>query len=204
MTPSEGHPPVIGLLGGIAAGKSTVSEMFARLGATVVDADAIAHDVLDQAETRERITARWGGEVLNEDGRVDRDALARRVFGDAEETAALEAMTHPSIVANIRQQVLDACESADVVAVVVDAPLLLEAELDDLCSALVFIECPLAVRQARARARGWEDGEVERRENHQHSLRTKREIAHHTVDGSAPPQTTFQQVQQLWQETLGL
>ncbi|NQT87733.1 dephospho-CoA kinase [bacterium] len=204
MTPTESHPSVIGLLGGVAAGKSTVAGMFAELGATVIDADAIAHAVLDRPETRERIVARWGADVIGEDGKVDREALGHRIFIDAQDVAALEAMTHPAIVAATRQQVLDARGSDDAVAVVVNAPLLLEAELDDLCDLLVFIDCPTSVRLARVRERGWDEGELERRESHQHPLQTKREVAHRILDGSAPPETTFQQVQQLWQETLGL
>jgi dephospho-CoA kinase len=204
MSPDEGYRCVIGLLGGIAAGKSTVAGMFAQLGATVIDADAIAHEVLDKPDTRERIEARWGSEVIGDDGKVDHEALAQRVFDDAQEVAALEAMTHPAIVATMRQQVADSRESADVMAVVVDAPLLLESELDELCDVLVFVECPDHVRQARTHERGWSVEELERRESHQHPVQTKREIAHCVLDGNASPETTFQQVQQLWQETLGL
>jgi dephospho-CoA kinase len=204
MSPSEGHPPVIGLLGGIGAGKTTVAEMLEGLGATVVSADAIAHAVLERPQTRDRIVARWGDAVVGENGKIDRERLAERVFGEPQELAALEAITHPAIVAALRQQIDAARHSDETVAVVVDAPLLLEADLDGLCDVLVFVECPREARLARAAARGWDAGELERREGHQQPLGLKRERADVIIDGNASRETTFQQVQQLWRKTLGL
>jgi dephospho-CoA kinase len=204
MSPSEGNPPVIGLLGGIAAGKTTVAHMLVDLGATVVSADEIGHAVLERPETRERILARWGKEVQDEAGKVDRERLSERVFGDPHELGALEAITHPAILATMREQILQARKSPDVAAIVVDAPLLLEAELNGLCDALVFIECPSDVRVARAATRGWDASELDCRESHQQPLDAKRERARFIIDGSAPLETTLQQVQQLWQEILGL
>ena len=87
---------------------------------------------------------------------------------------------------------------------VVDAPLLVEADLDGLCDVLVFVECPRPVRVARASARGWDAAELDRREGHQQTLELKREHADVVIDGNATPDTTFRQVQQLWRRTLGL
>jgi len=204
MSPTEGQPPVIGLLGGIASGKTTVAEMLEQLGARVVSADVVAHAVLDRSNTRDRVVARWGDEVLGDDGKIDRDELGRRVFSDTQEIAALESITHPDIVAALRQQIADATRSEDVMAIVVDAPLLLEAELDGLCDLLVLVDCPTDIRRARAAARGWDPHELDRREGHQQPLELKRQRAQAVVDGNAPIETTLQQVQQLWQKTLGL
>lgn len=204
MSPSEGQSPVIGLLGGIAAGKTTVAEMLGRLGATVLSADAVAHTVLERPQTRERVVARWGGAVVGDNGKIDRERLAAEVFGEPQELAALEAITHPAIVATLRQQIDEACRSLDTVAVVVDAPLVLEADLDGLCDLLVFVECPRTVRVARAAARGWHAAELDQREAHQQPLKAKREQADVIIDGNAPLKTTFRQVQQLWRKTLGL
>jgi len=176
----ETDPPVIGILGGIAAGKTTVAKMLTELGATTISADEVAHRVLDKPAIRDRIAARWGREVLGESGHVDRDRLARVVFGNPEELAALEAITHPAIVAELRQRVAAARRSLETAAVVVDAPLLLEAELDGACDVLIFVDCPREVRLARAIARGWDAEELDRR----------------------PLESTFQQVQQLWQSLL--
>jgi len=87
------HCPVIGLLGGIAAGKSLVAQQLARLGAGVLDADQAGHDVLLQPEVVQAVVRRWGPEVLNPDGTVNRSRLAQLVFGNKEELKHLEAIT---------------------------------------------------------------------------------------------------------------
>ena len=204
MSPHGGHPPVIGLLGGIAAGKTAVAEMLAELGATLVSADAIAHAVLDRPETRDRIVARWGDGVLADHGRIDRERLAACVFGEPQELAALEAITHPAIVAALRRQIDQALRCEDTVAVAVDAPLLLEADLDGLCDVLVFVDCPREGRLTRAEARGWDAAELDSREGHQRPIELKRECADVIIDGNTSLETTFRQVQQLWRRTLGL
>jgi dephospho-CoA kinase len=202
MSPGKGHPPVIGLLGGIAAGKTAVAGMLAQLGATVVSADDIGHAVLDRPAIRARIVARWGADVLGEDGRVDRGQLARKAFADPQELLALEALMHPPILDAMRQQIAQARRSPAVRAVVVDAPLLVEAGLDRDCDVLVFVDCPREVRLARVAARGWEAGELDRREGRQQALDVKRQRARFILDAHAPFETTSQQVQQLWQEIL--
>jgi dephospho-CoA kinase len=202
MSPSKAHPVVLGFLGGIASGKTTVARMFADLGARVVSADELGHAVLAQPQIRGRIVARWGKEVLDEGGEVDRKKLGRRVFGDGEELRALEAITHPAILAEMRRQI-GAARRAAGVAVVVDAPLLMEADLDSLCDALVFLECPREARLARAVARGWDAAELERRERFQRPLEVKRRRASFILESGASLETTFQQVQELWQRLLG-
>jgi dephospho-CoA kinase len=204
MSSSQAPLPVVGLLGGIAAGKTTVAKMFEELGAKVVSADEIAHAVLNDPDTRQRILGRWGGEVLDPGGQVNRKALAERVFGDAEETAALEAITHPAIVARMREQVAAAQRSPDALAVVVDAPLLLEAELDSLCDVLIFVHCPRKIRGQRSSERGWDPEELARRERHQTLLETKRQRADYVIDNHGTPENTREQVDQLWHEALEL
>lgn len=204
MSSIEAPLPVIGLLGGIAAGKTTVAKMFEELGAKVVSADEIAHAVLNEPDTRQRVVGRWGREVLEARGRVSRTALAKRVFGDAQETAALEAITHPAIVARMRQQVAAAQRAPDALAVVVDAPLLLETALDSLCGVLVFIECPRSIRARRSSERGWDLDELARRERHQAPLETKRERADYVIRNNVSLENTREQVEQLWHEALEL
>jgi len=201
MSPSEGVCPVIGLLGGIAAGKTTVARMFGDLGARVVSADPIGHAVLADPGVRDRIVARWGRGVLDPAGNVDRARLAHRAFGDPEELAALEAITHPAILVEMQRQIADA-RNAGVPAIVLDAPLLMEVQFDSLCDLLVFVDCPAEVRQARAVRRGWDPAEIARRERRQQPLDAKRARSRFVIDGHAPLETTFQQVQELWQETL--
>jgi len=193
---------VIGLLGGVAAGKTTVAEMLARLGAAVVSADRLGHAALARPGVRRRIVARWGKGVLDNSGRVDRRLLAARVFGCPGELAALEAITHPAILAGLGRAV-GAARRAGAPAIVLDAPLLMETGLEAVCDVLVFVDCPRAARLARAAAeRGWDRAELARREGCQRPLKAKRARAHYIIRNNGRVEATFQQVKELWQEIL--
>ena len=98
MVSRNNKPLRVGLTGGMGAGKSTVAGMLARKGAHVIDADAIAREVVEPGEPAlAAIAEEFGDEVLTEDGRLDRAAMAAIVFEDDERLAALEAITHPAI-----------------------------------------------------------------------------------------------------------
>lgn len=153
----------IGLVGKIAAGKSTVAKHFAARGASCIDADAIAHEVLAEPEVRAAIVERFGPAVLDARGLVHRPALAERVFGPtaahAEALADLEGIVHPRVHHRI-SQALDAFRSAEPSdslgekVVVLDVPLLLRAGWADACDRIVLVTCDEDVRRARLAARG--------------------------------------------------
>ncbi len=191
------HCPVIGLLGGIAAGKTLVAQQLARLGAGVLDADRAGHAVLEQPEVVQAIARRWGTEVLDSRGRVDRKRLAQRVFENKEELEHLEAITHPRIARLLRRQAEQLVQQG-AVALVLDAPLLLRAGWDRWCDALVFVDAPESQRLQRALARGWTAEQFRRREAAQEPLYEKRRRAHVVIDNSRSPEQTRKQVEQLW------
>lgn len=191
--PPPSAPTVIGLLGGIAAGKSAVAGLFAEAGFRHVDADALARRVVEEPDVREAILARFGSGVFSADGLLDRAALARAIFADARARADLEGITHPAIRARILAALAAAREAG--VDVVLDAPLLLEGGLIEHCQASVFIASGAGTREARARARGWEDGELARREAAQASLAEKRARARWVIDNDGPLDATRAQVQ---------
>lgn len=163
---------VIGLVGRIASGKSTVARMLAARGARVLDADAIAHEVLDESETRSELARRFGAGVLRDDGRVDRSALATIVFGAGPESETalrdLEALVHPPVRERIATALArmraEAATTGHRRVVVLDVPLLVQAGWDDLCDRLVLVECDESVRRARMAARGWTVEHQERRD----------------------------------------
>lgn len=153
----------IGIIGRIGAGKSTVARRFAEHGARVVDADAIAHEVLEEPATKAAVVARFGAGVLTDEGRVDRGALATRVFGASPAHAAalgdLEAIVHPRVhhrieqtLAAVRQAEHDSGEPDTLV--VLDVPLLERAGWDAACDHLVVVECEDDVRRDRLARRG--------------------------------------------------
>jgi dephospho-CoA kinase len=139
----------IGLTGNIAAGKSTVAAGLAAAGFPVIDADALAREVVAPGTPAlAAIVARWGPTVLLADGTLDRATLRRRILADPAERAALEAITHPAIAARRAARTAElAARGAQVI--VCDIPLLFEAQLEDTVDAIVLVDAPVAVRRAR-------------------------------------------------------
>jgi dephospho-CoA kinase len=188
-------PVVIGLTGGVASGKSTVAAAFAAHGLQVVDADRVARRVVARPETAARIRERFGDGVFDAAGSLLRERLAERVFSDAEARADLEAITHPEI----RKEILAAIAAAEAngESVVVDAPLLVEGGLIDRCDTSVFVEADEAARRARAKARGWSDDELARREQNQAPLSVKKSRCAYTIRNNRSLEDIPRQVEQL-------
>jgi dephospho-CoA kinase len=199
---------VIGLVGRIGAGKSTVARMFAALGAEVVDADAVAHEVLDDPEVRAAVVARFGADVVDPAGRVSRAAVASRVFGPTPEHAAaladLEAIVHPSVRTRIaaRLAALRAAEDADGRrrVAVLDVPLLVQSGWDAACDRLVVVVCDEPVRQARLAARGWRPEQIASRDRawERHGGRPLPPAQAAPVDTSGDPAYTALAVERIW------
>lgn len=205
--PHSAAPLVVGVLGGIASGKSLVARLLAGDGGAVVDADRLAREVLESPEVRSRLRERFGDEVFDERGEILRDALARRVFARAEDRKALESWTHPAVRARISAEVA-ALRSAGRSPIVLDVPLLAENDAEHglarACDALVFVEVDRAERERRARTtRGWEPGELSRREAAQLPLDRKRALATHVISNRTDTNDLAAAVQRLRRE-LGL
>lgn len=186
------RPLVIGLLGGVAAGKSTVAGILAEHGFEVLDADALARAAVEREDVARRIRERFGAGVLDAEGRIDRGRLAEIVFADPNARADLEAIVHPVVRRGLEDR-LAAARSAGR-SVVLDVPLLLESGLAERCDALWFVDADQETRRRRARVRGWSEGELERREAHQKALSVKRNRADATIHNDRSIQDTRRQV----------
>ena len=189
--PSTGPTLVLGVLGGIASGKSTVARLLARACGEVVDADELAHRALEEPAVLEHVRARFGQGAVAPDGRPDRSAIARRAFESEEDRRALEGWIHPLVRARIGE-LLAAARAQSVARVVLDVPLLLENEaqhgLASLCDALVFVDAGAAERERRAmRGRGWARGEMARREASQMPLTEKRARSQYVIANNGDP-----------------
>ena len=150
------HKPVIGLVGGIGAGKSLAAAALAARGGAVIDADRIGHEVLQLPEVVDRLAARWGPRVLRPDGTPDRRAIAAVVFADPAERAALEAIVFPEIERRARAAVAAARADPAVRFVVLDAAVMLEAGWHGVCDKLIYVDAPRDLRLRRLAARsGW-------------------------------------------------
>lgn len=153
----------IGLTGPIGCGKTTVGRWLAAAGAHVIDADAVARAVTAPGEpAHDAVLARFGDAVAAPDGTLDRSALARIVFADADRLRELEAIVHPAVRGRILAA-LDAADRAGVAAVVVEAIKLVEGGLAALCDEVWLVTCDPAAQRARMLARGMDPGDAERR-----------------------------------------
>ena len=144
---------VIGLTGPTGAGKSTVANAWREMGAYVIDTDQLARKVVEpNAPCLTALAEAFSPAILNEDGTLNRAALAKCAFASAEATQTLNSIMHPAIVALTRQEIERAAEQGCAVAVV-DAPLLYEANADVLCDTIVSVLAPAAVRKERIMTR---------------------------------------------------
>lgn len=194
---------VIGLVGGIASGKSTVARLFAEQGAAVLDADAMAHACLERPNIRAAIAARFGPGVLDSQGSIDRKALGSIVFDDPQARRDLEALVHPCVTEALRARLAEMAAAGSPRAVVLDVPLLFESGLDALCDTVVFVDTPIEVRRERAqRERGWDAGELDRREKNQQSTEHKKARADSMIRNLGSIEPLRAQTRELLQKIL--
>jgi dephospho-CoA kinase len=166
----HGPKAVIGLIGGIGAGKSTVARVLAARGGRLIDADALGHDALEQINIRQFVLNHWGdrASLLRPDGRIDRRALGRVVFENSADRYALQEAVFPYI--RERAVAAIAAAQADPVArfVVLDAAVMLEAGWDGICDKVLYVDAPRPLRLARVAERsGWSESDLTARESAQ-------------------------------------
>jgi dephospho-CoA kinase len=153
----------IGLIGGIASGKSLVGRLLAQRGACVVDADRLAHEAYRPgSEGFKALVAAFGEGIVAPDGSIDRAALGRLVFGDAQRLAQLSAIVWP-LTRSLVEQEQRKQAAAGTRVFVVEAPLLIEAGWQDLVDQVWLVRSPLDVVRRRLRERGLSDAEADRR-----------------------------------------
>jgi dephospho-CoA kinase len=198
---------LVGLTGGIGAGKSTVSALLAELGAVIVDADQVARDLQSPGSpVVVRMAERFGAQILRDDGSLDRAAVAAMVFGDTPEAkqalADLNAITHPAIQDEIRRRIEAEADTDHVV--VLDHPLLGEQPRDDLAATIVVdVPVDLAVERL-VTSRGMTEADARNRIASQISRDERLARATHVVDNTGDLDHLRAQVDALWHQLLAL
>ena len=177
---------MIGILGGMYSGKSTVAAELAKLGCAVIDADSISHQLLEEKDVLKKIVRVFGKEILDKKGKIDRSALANRVFGDPAKLATLTAILHPLVMTRV-EQLIKQCDTQPAVrAIALDIPLLVEVGWEKHCDHLIFVDCAPPLRLERAKKTGvFEADQLKIRENLQISLDKKKRIADNIVDNNS-------------------
>jgi dephospho-CoA kinase len=191
----------IALTGGIGSGKSTVAARLADLGATVIDADALAREVLEPGTSGlARVVERFGDGVLSPEGTLDRPRLGAIVFNDPDALADLNAIVHPLV----RQRTAELLAQAGEDDVVVnDVPLLVETGLQDGFDAVIVVEAPIAVRLSRLVDRGLTEDDARSRIAAQASDEQRRAVATVVIDNSGSVAELRTQVDAAWQRLTG-
>jgi dephospho-CoA kinase len=189
---------LVGLTGGIGSGKSTASEMFRALGASLIDADQVARDVVQPGQPAlAEIAHRFPGTV-DATGTLDRSALGARIFADEAERLALNAILHPRIQAEVKRRT-EALAAAGVDTVLYDAALLIENGLHQQMDGTIVVWVPKDVQRARVMSRdGLSEAQAKARMAAQWPLDKKRALATWVVDNSGTRQQTQAQVEAIW------
>lgn len=193
--------PIIGIIGGIGSGKSTVAAEFEKLGCGVISADAIAHELLDEGPVRDQVCGLFGRGILESSGRIDRKKLARIVFSDGQKLAAMNQVIHPRVFERVEERIAKYNSCVHIKAIVLDVPLLVETGWANRCDRLVFVSCDRKRRDQRiAQAGRMDPREVHIRENFQISVDEKAELADNTVDNNSDFLTLVRQIQDIFSD----
>ncbi len=190
------------MTGGVASGKSTVADLLRSLGAVVVDADALARDVVAPGTPGlAAVVAEFGPEMLGPDGGLDRARLGALVFADPARRTALEGIVHPLVRARAAE--LEAAAPGDAI-VVHDIPLLVETGQASSFDAVLVVDVPVEVQVARAvRDRGWSEEESRARIDAQASREERLAAATYVVDNSGTIEDLRQRVAEVFAELTG-
>ena len=195
---------IIGLTGGIACGKSTVSRALCALGAAIIDADALAHELSQPGQPIfNAYVERFGREIVTAGGTLDRAAIAVRVFADPAVRAEVDAIAHP-LIRIAAEERLRAARAAGKKAAVLDVPLLFEAGWDVLADEVWVVALPAEEQLARllARDKSMSEGEARARISAQMPLAEKCARADVVIDNSGTKEETRDYVGKLWEERI--
>ena len=186
----------LGLTGGIGSGKSTAARMFADLGAIVIDADAIAKEVLEPGQVGyESVVNNFGEEILDSSGNIDRVILAGKVFESSIKLKELEEIVHPA-VANKVAQIRESLPAGS--TIIYDTPLLIEKSLQQQFDQVIVVLAPEDLRTQRLLARGLAQNDIIARMSNQATDEQRREIANYVISNSSTLVELREEVQKVW------
>ena len=188
----------LGLTGGIGSGKSTAARMFADLGATVIDADAIAKEVLEPGQLGyESIVNKFGDEILDSSGNIDRSILAAKVFENSSKLKELEDVVHPEVAGKV-QEIRESLTAGT--TVIYDTPLLVEKKLEQQFDQVIVVLAPEPLRTERLLARGLGERDIAARMSKQVTDEQRRAVANYVIDNSGTLAQLRAQVLNVWNQ----
>ncbi|HEX7122170.1 MAG TPA: dephospho-CoA kinase [Gemmatimonadaceae bacterium] len=192
---------LVALTGNIASGKTEAARRLASLGATVIEADVLAREVVEAGQPAwSDIVARWGEGILDADRQIDRAALRRIVFTDPAARRALEEITHPRIEARRRALIDEARRRGDRI-VVSDIPLLFETGMEGRFDRVILVDAPEAIRRERlVQRRGLSEADAQQMIAAQMPAALKRERADYVIENTGTLEELYARVDEVWAE----
>ncbi len=173
---------IVGILGGIGSGKSTVAAEFAKMGCAVINADKIAHELLLNEDIRQQLIDAFGEGIAEKNGLINHAELADTVFNSDKNVARINDIIHPLVFDRTNKLIEQYKRQEKIQLIILDAPLLVEAGWVQMCDKLVFIDCDPKIRAQRAEKKGLGgEKQLKKREKFQISLDTKAKLAHYTI-----------------------
>lgn len=193
---------IIGVIGGIASGKSTFGKLLQNYGVKVINADGLVYEALQDPHVKYQIIKLWGRSLLVSE-QIDRKKLASIVFPkdvyNRDNLEKLENILHPIVRRGIKNRLEELNKNKE--TVLLDVPLLIEGRLYKVCDVLVFIDSPLEIRKVRAcKNRNWTEDEVLLREQYQKDIESKKSMAHFVVKNKSGLEAFSNQVSDLWKK----
>jgi dephospho-CoA kinase len=190
---------VVALTGGIGSGKSTVGQIFAQLGATVIDSDQLARDVIERGSIGfNEVVAKFGDEILK-NGEIDRQILASLIFKDPAKRSELEQITHPLIRKAFAKVVSSALPDSIVINQI---PLLVESNHDYKFDHIITVSASESIRSERLIKRGLTNEQIKQRMQAQATDQMREDIAHSVIVNEKSEQEITDQVEKIWEQLL--
>ncbi|MBN1568470.1 MAG: dephospho-CoA kinase [Acidobacteria bacterium] len=196
----------VGLTGNIASGKSAAALIFTELGAHVIDADRVAHELYKPGTgAYGRILAAFGKQILDSDGAIDRKKLGKIVFSDAEKRLQLNAILHPEVGAAIMRRIFELEEESPRGMIIVDAALMVETGGYKMYDRLIVVSCSLSIQISRLMNRdGMTEADARARIASQLPIEEKLKLADYVIDTSGTLKQTRDQVEKIYRDLLAL
>lgn len=195
--------PVIGIMGGISSGKSTVASLFEKHGCKVINADQLGLELLENKDIIDRLKGEFGGGILLPNGEIDRKKLAEKAFCSSQSVEAINAIIHPPVLKQVECLLRDYMADSLAAGVVLDIPLLAESGWDKQCNILIFVDRSTQNRVQSAQIKGRLSGEdIKKREKFQISLDKKKQIAHYVVQNNSDLSKLAEQVAWIFSEIM--
>lgn len=196
----------VGLTGNIASGKSSAARVFAELGATVIDADGIAHELMSPGhETYVQVIEAFGERILNPDRTIDRRLLGSIIFAEEEKRLLLNSLVHPPVIAEVDRRVAEAARANPRGVIIVDAALMVETGYHRAYDRLIVVTCSPSLQMARLINRdGLTIEQARARIASQMPVEEKLKVAHYAIDTSGTFRETREQIEAVYRDLLML